>query len=64
VRKDENNLDPKAEKNEKVVERSLRPQKLEEFIGQEGIKEQLAIFLTAGNKRSRLRAQLFFYVAP
>jgi len=64
VKKDENNLDPKAEKNEKVVERSLRPQKLEEFIGQEGIKEQLAIFLTAAKQRGEQLDHILFYGPP
>jgi len=64
VRKDENNLDPKAEKNEKVVEKSLRPQKLEEFIGQEGIKEQLAIFLTAAKQRGEQLDHILFYGPP
>ncbi|MFA4826683.1 MAG: Holliday junction branch migration DNA helicase RuvB [Candidatus Shapirobacteria bacterium] len=64
MKKDENNLDPKAEKNEKVVERSLRPQKLEEFIGQEGIKEQLAIFLTAAKQRGEQLDHILFYGPP
>ena len=64
MRKDENNLDPKAEKNEKVVEKSLRPQKLEEFIGQEGIKEQLAIFLTAAKQRGEQLDHILFYGPP
>lgn len=37
-------LDEKAEIDEKAVEKSLRPQKLNEFIGQEKLKEQLQIF--------------------
>ena len=38
-------LDEKAEVNEKIVEKSLRPQKIAEFIGQEKLKDQLKIFL-------------------
>ena len=44
-------LDPKPEMAEKVVEKKLRPQRLNEFIGQEKIKEQLEIFLTAAQSR-------------
>lgn len=34
-----------------MLERSLRPTKLDEFIGQEATREQLAIFITAARKR-------------
>jgi holliday junction DNA helicase RuvB len=36
---------------EEEFDRSLRPQSLSEFIGQEGVKEQLAIFLEAARAR-------------
>src|SRR4051794_18091249 len=36
---------------EEEFDRSLRPRNLSEFIGQEGIKEQLAIFLEAARNR-------------
>ncbi len=36
---------------EEELERSLRPRKLDEFVGQEGVKEQLAIALTAAKAR-------------
>lgn len=37
--------------HEQMLERSLRPTKLDEFIGQEATREQLAIFITAARKR-------------
>ena len=38
---------------EEEFDRSLRPRNLAEFVGQEGIKEQLSIFLEAARARTR-----------
>jgi Holliday junction DNA helicase RuvB len=62
--KDEKNLDPKAKKEEKIIEKSLRPQKLAEFIGQERLKEQLAIFLEAARQRGESLDHILFYGPP
>ena len=37
--------------DEEELERSLRPRRLDEFVGQEGVKEQLAIALAAAKAR-------------
>ena len=37
--------------DEEELERTLRPRRLDEFVGQEGVKEQLAIALTAAKAR-------------
>ena len=58
------NLNPKAEINEKVVEKSLRPQRLKEFIGQEKLKEQLQIFLEAAKNRGEALDHILFYGPP
>lgn len=58
------NLNPKAEVNEKIVEKSLRPQKLNEFIGQEKLKEQLNIFLEAAKTRGEALDHILFYGPP
>jgi Holliday junction DNA helicase RuvB len=58
------NLNPKAEINEKIVEKSLRPQKLGEFIGQEKLKEQLNIFLEAAKTRGEALDHILFYGPP
>ena len=58
------NLDPKAEANEKIVEKKLRPQKLDEFIGQEKLKEQLTIFLKAAKSRNESLDHILFYGPP
>ncbi|MDD2483298.1 MAG: Holliday junction branch migration DNA helicase RuvB [Candidatus Shapirobacteria bacterium] len=57
-------LDPKIETEDKVVEKSLRPQKLNEFIGQEKLKEQLKIFLEAAKTRGEALDHILFYGPP
>lgn len=61
---DKVNLDPKAKVAEKRVERSLRPQSLAEFIGQERIKRQLEIFLQAAKERGESLDHILFYGPP
>ena len=57
-------LNPKAEVEEKIVEKKLRPQKLAEFIGQEKLKEQLQIFLDAAKNRNEALDHILFYGPP
>lgn len=57
-------LDAKVETEEKIVEKKLRPQVLNEFIGQEKLKEQLGIFLTAAKSRNEVLDHILFYGPP
>ena len=57
-------LDEKAEVNEKIVEKSLRPQRIVEFIGQEKLKDQLKIFLEAAKTRGEALDHILFYGPP
>jgi Holliday junction DNA helicase RuvB len=57
-------IDAKAKTEEKIVEKSLRPQKLKEFIGQEKLKEQLQIFLDAAKTRNEPLDHILFYGPP
>jgi len=57
-------LDEKAEVNEKIVEKSLRPQRIAEFIGQEKLKDQLKIFLEAAKTRGEALDHILFYGPP
>ena len=43
--------DPAALSAEEELDRSLRPKRLEDFVGQERVKEQLAIFIEAAQGR-------------
>jgi Holliday junction DNA helicase RuvB len=60
----ESNLDPVAKKEEKAVEKSLRPQSLAEFIGQQKLKDQLDIFLRAAKSRGDVLDHILFYGPP
>ncbi|MFA6361777.1 MAG: Holliday junction branch migration DNA helicase RuvB [Candidatus Shapirobacteria bacterium] len=57
-------LNPKVQVEEKIVEKKLRPQKLNEFIGQEKLKEQLNIFLEAAKSRGDALDHILFYGPP
>lgn len=46
------------------IERSLRPQLLVEFIGQEKVKKQLEIFIKAAKERGEAIDHLLFYGPP
>lgn len=61
---DDKNLDPKAKIDEKAIEKSLRPQSLAEFIGQEKLKKQLDIFLRAAKSRGESLDHILFYGPP
>ena len=57
-------LNPRIETEEKIVVKSLRPQRLNEFIGQEKLKEQLQIFLEAAKNRNEALDHILFYGPP
>lgn len=68
------NLDPKlktstianamADKEDKEIELSLRPKKLEEFIGQRRLKDQLGVFIEAARERGEALDHILFYGPP
>lgn len=50
-----------ASPNEEAIERALRPKQLDEYVGQEKIRDQLSIFITAArNRREALDHTLLF----
>ena len=50
-----------ASPNEEAIERALRPKQLDEYVGQEKIRDQLVIFITAArNRREALDHTLLF----
>jgi holliday junction DNA helicase RuvB len=57
-------LAPAVEPEEDELERSLRPRRLEEFVGQERIKEQLAIALEATRVRGEALDHLLLIGPP
>lgn len=58
-------LDPKNESsNEIELDKTLRPTRLEEYIGQEGMKENLKIFIGAAKKRNETLDHVLLYGPP
>jgi Holliday junction DNA helicase RuvB len=57
-------LAPALRPNEDELEQSLRPQRLDEFVGQERVKEQLAIALEAAKNRSEALDHLLLIGPP
>src|SRR5687767_3922249 len=47
-----------------LVERSLRPQRLQEYIGQERVKENLGILIAAARQRGEPLDHVLFYGPP
>ena len=63
---EENNLmSPKLESNiEERLENSLRPQTLEEYIGQSKVKENMKIYIEAAKKRKEALDHVLLYGPP
>lgn len=53
-------LTPSTQHDEEVLEASLRPRGLSEFVGQEPIKQQLDVFITAAKKRGEQMDHVLF----
>jgi holliday junction DNA helicase RuvB len=60
----DNDLDPEEMPGEQAVELSLRPRRLDEFIGQPKLKENLAVFLKAAQGRGEPLDHLLLYGPP
>jgi Holliday junction DNA helicase RuvB len=50
--------------NEEVVERALRPRRLHDYVGQQRIREQLEIFITAARGRQEALDHLLLFGPP
>jgi len=58
---EENILNPKLQIDEVQLDQSLRPKKLDDFVGQEKIKESLAILLEAAKRRNEASEHVLLY---
>lgn len=56
-------LDPESKPDDRV-DHALRPQKLNDLIGQDQVKENLSILLTAAKQRSEALDHVLFYGPP
>ena len=57
-------ISDKTTDEDKLLDKSLRPRKLVEYIGQDKVKEALRIFLVAAKKRGEVMEHLLFYGPP
>jgi holliday junction DNA helicase RuvB len=57
-------VSPKMTEEEQVIEGSLRPRRLAEYIGQEKIKENLSILLEAARRRNESVDHVLLYGPP
>ena len=57
-------LSPERKPEERSLETSLRPKRLSEFIGQEKLKQNLAVFLKAAKQRNEPLDHLLLYGPP
>ncbi|MFH1223949.1 MAG: Holliday junction branch migration DNA helicase RuvB, partial [Pseudomonadota bacterium] len=60
----ERNLCPTLNEEEKQFEQSLRPKNLSEFIGQDSLKEKLALFIQAAKARGEALDHCLFHGPP
>lgn len=61
---DEGLMDANSGGDEAVIDRSLRPSRFDEFVGQESIKENLGIFIKAAKQRGEALDHAVFYGPP
>src|SRR5438270_6187561 len=57
-------LTTKATPEEEPIEQSLRPQSLDEFVGQERLKKNLRVFMEAARQRKEPLDHCLFYSPP
>lgn len=57
-------VDPKEKSEEKILDLTLRPRTLKEYIGQEKIKDNLQIFMSAAKKRNEPIEHVLLYGPP
>ncbi|MCW1013301.1 Holliday junction branch migration DNA helicase RuvB, partial [Streptococcus anginosus] len=57
-------LDSDAMGDEELVERTLRPQYLREYIGQDKVKDQLKIFIEAAKLRDESLDHVLLFGPP
>ena len=46
-------ISPAASREDELLDASIRPQKLGEYLGQEAVREQLGIYIEAARRRVR-----------
>ena len=62
--REESVLSPDARPAEETADRALRPKSLDEFIGQQSLKENLTVFIKAAKQRGEPLDHCLFYAPP
>ncbi len=57
-------ISPQADAEEVILDRALRPQRLDDLIGQERVKENLRILIEAARRRGEALEHTLFYGPP
>jgi Holliday junction DNA helicase RuvB len=60
----ERTLSPTAQTEEQALEASIRPQKLADYLGQQPVREQLAIYIEAARQRSEAMDHVLIFGPP
>jgi Holliday junction DNA helicase RuvB len=62
--RDDRIVDGLAAPGERTIERTLRPRQLEEYVGQERVKSNLSVFMTAARQREEVLDHVLLYGPP
>jgi Holliday junction DNA helicase RuvB len=57
-------IDPTSADDEAIVEASIRPKNLDEYLGQAAVKEQMEIFIGAARKRAESLDHVLIFGPP
>jgi len=60
----ERTLSPTAQTDEQALDASIRPQKLADYLGQQPVREQLAIYIEAARQRSEAMDHVLIFGPP
>ena len=61
---DERIVSPETNETEELIEKSLRPQFLAQYIGQNKVKEELSIYIQAAKNREEALDHVLLYGPP
>ena len=57
-------INPAATREDDVVDASIRPRKLDEYLGQQAVREQLSIYIEAARRRSEALDHVLIFGPP
>ena len=57
-------ISPAASREDELLDASIRPQKLGEYLGQEAVREQLGIYIEAARRRSGALDHVLIFGPP